>query len=187
MTFPLRPPSQVRATTVIAVSKGGRVAMAGDGQVTMGDLVVKGAARKVRRLGDGQILAGFAGALADAVTLFAKLDSMLERWPSNLPRACVELAKEWRTDRYLRRLEAVLAVADRKRLLLVGGDGNVIEPDVPILAIGSGGSYALAAARALHESTNMNAPTIARRALQIAAEICVFTNSEITVEELKPS
>lgn len=187
MTSSLQPGSKVRATTVVVVSKGDRVAMAGDGQVTMGDVVVKAAAQKVRRLGEGQVLAGFAGALADAVALFGKLEAMLERWPSNLPRACVELAKEWRTDRYLRRLEAVLAVADRKRLLLVGGDGNVIEPDVPVLAIGSGGGFALAAARALYESTNMNAPTIARRSLEIAADICVYTNSRITVEELKPS
>lgn len=176
----------MRATTVIAVAKDGVVAMAGDGQVTMGDVVVKAAAQKVRRLADGRILAGFAGALADAVALFAKLETMLERWPSNLPRACVELAKEWRTDRYLRRLEALLAVADHERLLLVSGDGNVIEPDVPILAIGSGGGYALAAARALHEQTDMSAADMARRALEIAAEICVYTNREIAVEELNP-
>ena len=181
---PLLPSATVHATTVIAVGRDGRVAMAGDGQVTMGDTVVKGAARKVRLLKDGRVLAGFAGAVADAFTLFAKLEGKLERWPSNLPRACVELAREWRTDRYLRRLEALLAVADRDHLFLVGGDGNVIEPDMPVLAIGSGGGYALAAARALIECSDMDAPTVARRALEIAAEICVYTNREITVLEL---
>lgn len=183
----LEPGSPVRATTVIAIARDDRVAMAGDGQVTMGETVVKGAARKVRLLRDGNILAGFAGAVADAFTLFAKLEGKLERWPSNLPRACVELAKEWRTDRYLRRLEALLAVADRNHLFLVGGDGNVIEPDRPVIAIGSGGAYALAAANALYEHTDMDAPTIALRSLEIAAGICVFTNREITVLELEPA
>lgn len=178
------PGQPVHATTVIAVARDGRVAMAGDGQVTMGETVVKGAARKVRLLKDDRVLAGFAGAVADAFTLFAKLEGKLERWPSNLPRACVELAKEWRTDRYLRRLEALLAVADREHLFLVGGDGNVIEPDMPVLAIGSGGGFALAAARALYASSELDAPTIARRALEIAADICVYTNREITVLEL---
>ena len=180
----ITPGAPVRATTVIAVARNGRVAMAGDGQVTMGDTVVKGAARKVRLLMDGKVLAGFAGAVADAFTLFAKLEGKLERWPSNLPRACVELAKEWRTDRYLRRLEALLTVADRDHLFLVGGDGNVIEPDQPVLAIGSGGAYALAAARALLDCSDMDAPDVARRALEIAADICVYTNHEITVLEL---
>ena len=183
-TSPLGPIAPVHATTVIAVAREGRVAMAGDGQVTMGDTVVKGAARKVRLLKDGKVLAGFAGAVADAFTLFSKLEGKLERWPSNLPRACVELAKEWRTDRYLRRLEALLAVADRDHLFLVGGDGNVIEPDMPVLAIGSGGAYALAAARALIDCSDMDAPAVARRALEIAADICVYTNREITVLEL---
>lgn len=184
---PLLPDARVRATTVITVARGGRVAMAGDGQVTMGDTVVKGEARKVRLLKGGRVLAGFAGAVADAFTLFAKLEGKLERWPSNLPRACVELAKEWRTDRYLRRLEALLAVADRDHLFLVGGDGNVIEPDKPVLAIGSGGAYALAAARALLDCSDMDASEIARRALEIAADICVYTNREITVLELDPA
>lgn len=183
---PFAPGAPVRATTVIAVAKDGRVAMAGDGQVTVGDTVIKGAAQKIRRLRDGSILVGFAGAVADAFTLFAKLESKLERWPSNLPRACVELAKEWRTDRYLRRLEALLAVANSDHLFLVSGDGNVIEPDRPILAIGSGGAYALAAARALHDHSDFDAAEVARRALEIAADICVFTNREITVLELKP-
>ena len=148
-TASLAPSSPVHATTVIAVARDGRVAMAGDGQVTMGDAVVKGAARKVRLLQDGKILAGFAGAVADAFTLFSLLEGKLERWPTNLSRTCVELAKEWRTDRFLRRLEALLVVCDRDHLFLVGGDGNVIEPDDPVIAIGSGGGYALAAARAL--------------------------------------
>ena len=182
----IRSDAPVHATTVIAVARDGRVAIAGDGQVTMGDAVVKGAARKVRQLADGRILAGFAGAVADAFTLFSLLESKLERWPSNLSRACVELAKEWRTDRYLRRLEALLAVADRDHLFLVGGDGNVIEPDQPILAIGSGGAYALAAARALYEQSDLDAPGIARRSLEIAADICVYTNREITLLELEP-
>lgn len=181
------PDARVRATTVITVARDGRVAMAGDGQVTMGDTVVKGEARKVRLLKGGRVLAGFAGAVADAFTLFAKLEGKLERWPSNLPRACVELAKEWRTDRYLRRLEALLAVADRDHLFLVGGDGNVIEPDKPVLAIGSGGAYALAAARALLDCSDMDATEIARRSLEIAADICVYTNRQITVLELDPA
>ncbi len=184
---PLVAGAAVHATTVITVARNGRVAMAGDGQVTMGDTVVKGEARKVRLLKEGRVLAGFAGAVADAFTLFAKLEGKLERWPSNLPRACVELAKEWRTDRYLRRLEALLAVADRDHLFLVGGDGNVIEPDKPVLAIGSGGAYALAAARALLDCSDMEAADIARRALEIAADICVYTNREITVLELEPA
>ena len=184
---PTQPGAPVHATTVIAVARDGRVAMAGDGQVTMGDAVVKGAARKVRLLKNGNILAGFAGAVADAFTLFTLLEGKLERWPSNLPRACVELAKEWRTDRYLRRLEALLAVADRDHLFLVGGDGNVIEPDHPILAIGSGGAYALAAARALYDCSDLDAPGIARQSLEIAADICIYTNREITVLELDPA
>ena len=182
----IRPGVPVHATTVIAVARDGRVAMAGDGQVTMGDAVVKGAARKVRFLADGRILAGFAGAVADAFTLFSLLETKLERWPSNLSRACVELAKEWRTDRYLRRLDALLAVVDRNHLFLVGGDGNVIEPDQPVLAIGSGGAYALAAARALYECSDLNAADIARRSLEIAADICVYTNRNITLLELDP-
>ena len=181
------PGAPVRATTVVAVARDGRVAMAGDGQVSLGDTVVKSAARKIRHLREGSVLVGFAGATADAFTLFGKLEGKLERWPSNLPRACVELAKDWRTDRYLRRLEALLAVADREHLFLVSGDGNVIEPDQPILAIGSGGPYALAAARALHDRPDLSAEDVARRALEIAADICIYTNREITVLELAPS
>lgn len=176
--------ARVRATTVVAVRRDGHVAMGGDGQVTMGDVVVKGAAKKVRLLKEGQVLAGFAGAVADAFALFEKLEGKLERWPSNLPRACVELAKEWRTDRYLRRLEALLVVADHDHLFLVGGDGNVIEPDDPVLAIGSGGAYALAAARALFSHSELGAADVVRRSLEIAGDICIYTNREITVLEL---
>jgi ATP-dependent HslUV protease, peptidase subunit HslV len=179
MTLP-----EVRATTVLAVRKEGRVAMGGDGQVTMGDTVVKGHARKVRALKDGAILAGFAGAVADAFTLFERLEEKLERYPANMPKAVVELAKDWRTDRYLRRLDALLAVADREHLFLVSGTGEVIEPDDDILAIGSGGSYALAAARALKECSDLDAAGIVRRGLGIAADICIYTNHEIVVLEL---
>ncbi len=173
------------ATTIVAVRRDGRVALGGDGQVTQGDTVVKGTASKVRRLADGKILAGFAGSVADAFTLFEKFEEKLERYPGNLPRACVELAKDWRTDRYLRRLEAVLAVADGRHLFQVSGDGNVIEPDDEVLAIGSGGSFALAAARALKTHSNLSAPDIVKTSLQIAADICIFTNTNISVLELE--
>lgn len=174
----------VRATTVLAVRKDGRVAMGGDGQVTMGDTVVKGSARKVRVIKDGRILAGFAGAVADAFTLFEKLEEKLERYPGNMQRAVVELAKDWRLDRYLRRLDALLAVADKDHLFLVSGTGDVIEPDDDIIAIGSGGSYALAAGRALKEHSELDAPDIVRRALEIAGDICIYTNKDIVVLEL---
>ena len=175
---------RVRSTTVLAVRKDGKVAMGADGQVTMGDTVVKGSAIKVRTLKGGRILAGFAGGVADAFTLFAKLEEKLERYPGNLTRACVELAKDWRTDRYLRRLDALLLVADLDHLFMVSGDGNVLEPDEEVAAIGSGGSYALAAARALRTRTNQSAREIVVDALQIAADICIFTNPRITVLEL---
>lgn len=175
---------RVRATTVIAVRTGDAVAMGADGQVTMGDTVVKGRATKVRRLKGGRILAGFAGGVADAFTLFEKLEEKLERYPGNLTRACVELAKDWRTDRYLRRLDALLLVADRDHLFLVSGDGNVLEPDEQVAAIGSGGSFALAAARALALRTGLSAKEIVRDALEIAADICIYTNDNITVLEL---
>ncbi|MEQ8330258.1 MAG: ATP-dependent protease subunit HslV [Longimicrobiales bacterium] len=174
----------VRATTVLAVRRDGRVAMGGDGQVTMGDTVVKGSARKVRLLKDGRILAGFAGAVADAFALFEKLEEKLERYPGNLTRSVVELAKDWRTDRYLRRLDALLCVADVESLFLVSGDGNVIQPDDDILAIGSGGSFALAAARALRQHSELPAATIVRSALEIAGDICIYTNRDIEVLEL---
>jgi ATP-dependent HslUV protease, peptidase subunit HslV len=158
--------------------------MGGDGQVTMGDTVVKGTARKVRALKDGAILAGFAGAVADAFTLFEKLEEKLERYPANMKRAVVELAKDWRMDRYLRRLDALLAVADEDHLFLVSGTGDVIEPDDGVIAIGSGGAYALAAARALKENSSLDAPTIVRRALEIAGDICIYSNRDIAVLEL---
>ena len=158
--------------------------MGGDGQVTMGDTVVKGSARKVRALRDGTILAGFAGAVADAFTLFEKLEEKLERYPANMTKAVVELAKDWRMDRYLRRLDALLAVADADHLFLVSGTGDVIEPDDGVLAIGSGGTYALAAARALKGNSDLDALSIVRRSLEIAGEICIYTNKDIVVLEL---
>ena len=179
MTLP-----SVPATTVLAVRKDGRIAMGADGQVTMGDTVVKGRARKVRLVKDGTILAGFAGAVADAFTLFEKLEEKLERFPANMPKAVVELAKDWRMDRYLRRLDALLAVADKDHLFLVSGTGDVIEPDDGILAIGSGGSYALAAARALKDSSDLDARGVVQRALEISSELCIYTHSEIVVHEL---
>ncbi len=179
MTLP-----EIRATTVLAVRRDGRVAMGGDGQVTMGDTVVKGSARKVRALKDGRFLAGFAGAVADAFTLFEKLEEKLERYPANMPKAVVELAKDWRMDRYLRRLDALLAVADEGHLFLVSGTGDVIEPDDDVIAIGSGGSYALAAARALKDNTDLDAKGIVQRSLEIAGEICIYTNQDIVVLEL---
>jgi len=172
------------ATTILAVRRDGQVALGGDGQVTMGDTVAKSTANKVRKLRDGKILAGFAGSVADAFTLFEKFEEKLERYPGNLSRASVELAKEWRSDRYLRRLEALLAVADRDSLYMLSGTGEVIQPDDDIVAIGSGGSYALAAARALKEHSTLPAAEIVRKALEIAGEICIYTNTNITVLEL---
>jgi len=176
---------ELRATTVLAVRKDGVTALGGDGQVTLGDTVIKATAQKVRALRDGKILAGFAGAVADAFSLFEKLEEKLERYPGNLTRACVELAKDWRTDRYLRRLNAVLVVADTERLFLVSGEGDVIEPDDEVVAIGSGGSFALAAARALKAHSDLPAPEIVRKALEIAGDICIYSNQQITVLELK--
>ena len=173
------------ATTILAVRRDGKLALGGDGQVTVGDTVMKGTAQKVRKLRDGKVLAGFAGSVADAFTLFEKFEEKLERYPGNLPRAAVELAKDWRTDRYLRRLEALLAAADRDHLFLISGDGNVIEPDDDIVAIGSGGSFALAAARALKLHSELSAPEIVRQALEIAGDICIYSNRNITVLELE--
>jgi ATP-dependent HslUV protease, peptidase subunit HslV len=175
------------ATTIVAVRHNGRVALAGDGQVTVGEIVMKAGAQKIRKLKDGRVLAGFAGSVADAFTLFEKFEEKLERYPGNLPRASVELAKEWRTDRFLRRLEALLAVADAQHLFCISGDGNVIEPDDEIVAIGSGGAYAQAAARALKEHSTLDAAQIARRSLEIAADICIYTNRNITILELTDS
>ena len=178
---------ELRATTVLAVKKDGKIALGGDGQVTLGDTVMKATAQKVRTLKDGKILAGFAGAVADAFSLFEKLEEKLERYPGNLTRACVELAKDWRTDRYLRRLNALLIVADKERLFLVSGEGDVIEPDDEIVAIGSGGSFALSAARALKAHSDLPAREIVQKALEIAGEICIYTNQQISVLELDQS
>jgi ATP-dependent HslUV protease subunit HslV len=171
----------IHATTILAVRRDDQVAMAGDGQVTIGDQVMKRTARKLRLLQDGKILAGFAGSTADALTLFDKFEHQLERFPANLRRAAVELAKEWRTDKYLRRLEAMLIVADASQLLVLTGDGDVIEPDEGVIAIGSGGGYAQAAARALMRHTSMTAEQIARSAMEIAASLCIYTNDTITL------
>jgi ATP-dependent HslUV protease subunit HslV len=171
-------------TTILAVRKAARVVVAGDGQVSLGQTVIKSNARKVRRLGDGKVLAGFAGATADAFTLFERLEAKLEKHPGQLTRACVELAKDWRTDRYLRRLEAMMAVADAEVSLVLTGTGDVLEPEDGLIGIGSGGNYALAAARALIDRDDMDAEAIARKAMHIAAGICVYTNETVTLEML---
>jgi len=170
-------------TTILSVRKGGKVVVAGDGQVSLGQTVIKGNARKVRPLGDGSVIAGFAGATADAMTLFERLEAKLEKFPGQLTRAAVDMAKDWRTDRYLRRLEAMMIVADKEVTLVLTGTGDVLEPEHGVTAIGSGGNYALAAARALAD-TDMGAEAIARKAMAIAAEICVYTNGNLTVESL---
>ncbi len=179
-------PAAMHGTTILAVRKEGQVVVAGDGQVTLGNTVFKSNARKVRRLAEGRVIAGFAGATADAFTLFERLEGKLEQYPTQLTRACVELAKDWRTDRYLRRLEAMMAVADKDVSLILSGTGDVIEPEDGLIGIGSGGPYALAAARALADREEMDAEAIARRAMQIAADICIYTNDEIAIEMLKP-
>src|SRR5215207_11749146 len=171
-------------TTILSVRKGGAVVVAGDGQVPMGQTVVKSNARKVRRLAGGNVIAGFAGTTADAITLFERLEAKLEQYSGQLTRACVELAKDWRTDRYLRRLEAMMAVADKEVSLILSGTGDVLEPEDDIIGIGSGGGYALAAARALIDIDGLDAETVARRAMAIAAQICVYTNDRITLEKL---
>lgn len=173
-----------RSTTIIAVRRDGRSAMAGDGQVSLGQTIMKGQAKKVRRIADGKLVAGFAGASADAFTLLGRFESKLEEHRGSLRRAAVELAKDWRTDRYLRRLEAMLVVMDDEATLLISGTGDVIEPDEGVIAIGSGGAYALAAARAMMRHTDKSAPDVAREALKIASEICVYTNDQIIVEEI---
>ena len=173
-----------RATTILAVRRDdGRVALGGDGQVTVGDTVMKSNAQKVRVLKGGRVLAGFAGAAADALTLFEKFEEKLERYPANLPRAAVALAKDWRSDRVLRRLDALLAVADRDHGYMISGDGELIEPDDGVIAIGSGGAYALAAARALLQHTDLAPAEVVRRGLEIAGEICIYSNTNITVLE----
>ncbi len=179
---------QFRGTTILSVRRGDHVAIGGDGQVTMGQsIIMKGNARKVRRLYNDKIIAGFAGGTADAFTLFERFESKLEKHSGNLTRAAVELAKDWRTDRVLRRLEALIAVADTQTSLIITGMGDVIEPEEGIMAIGSGGAYAESAARALYRNTKMNAKQIVEKGLEIASEICVFTNSNFVIEELGPA
>lgn len=175
---------QFKGTTILAVRRGGQVAVAGDGQVTLGDTVMKHQARKVRKIYQGKVVVGFAGASADALSLFERFEGKLDQHQGNLTRAVVELAKDWRTDRVLRRLEALLLVADRDNIFLLSGTGDVIEPDDGIMAIGSGGPYAQAAARALLQHTNLGAAAICREAMQIAADLCIYSNREITLEEL---
>lgn len=175
----------MHATTIVTVRKGNKVVIAGDGQVSLGQTVMKGNAKKVRRIGKGgNVIAGFAGATADAFTLMERLEAKLEQYPDQLTRACVELAKDWRTDRYLRRLEAMMLVADKSVSLALTGTGDVLEPEFGVMAIGSGGNYALAAARALMD-TEADAETIARKAMGIAADICVYTNHNVVVETLE--
>jgi ATP-dependent HslUV protease subunit HslV len=175
---------KIRSTTILSVRRNGKVIVAGDGQVSLGNTVMKANAKKVRRMHDGKVIAGFAGSAADGIALFERLEGKLKEASGNLTRAAVELAKEWRTDRVLRRLEALIVVADAEKTFLVTGTGDVIEPEGGVVAIGSGGPFALAAARALVEATDLGAKEIAERALRIAGEICIYTNGNITVEEL---
>ena len=175
---------QYHGTTILSVRRGQRVAMGGDGQVTLGNIVIKASARKVRRIHQNSILAGFAGGTADAFTLFERFEAKLEKHRGNLTRAAVELAKDWRTDRMLRRLEALLAVADKSTSLIITGNGDVVEPEQGIIAIGSGGPFAQSAARALLENTELSARDIVERSLNIAADICIYTNRNLTIEEL---
>lgn len=175
---------RIRSTTILSVRRGGKVVMAGDGQVTQGSEVIKSGARKLRRLYNGSILAGFAGSTADAFSLFGRFESKLEQFSGQLPRAAVELAKDWRTDRMLRHLEAMLVVADKENTFLLSGNGDVIEPDDSIAAIGSGGPFAMASARALLENTQMTAREIVEQSMKIAADICIYTNHNIILEEL---
>jgi ATP-dependent HslUV protease, peptidase subunit HslV len=185
----MQPPDMMQnlpwhGTTILTVRKGGTVAVGGDGQVTVGQTIIKANAKKVRRLGRGEVIGGFAGATADAFTLFERLEAKLEQYPGQLTRAAVELAKDWRTDRYLRRLEAMMIVADRDVSLVLTGTGDVLEPQSGIVGIGSGGNFALAAARALADGP-LDAEAVVRRALDIAADICVYTNRNVTIETLK--
>jgi len=173
-----------RSTTILFVSRNGKTVMAGDGQVTYGNTVLKHGAKKIRKIANGQVLAGFAGSVADAMALFDRFEAKLSEWGNNLLKAAVELAKDWRTDRILRRLEALLLVADKSNVLIISGTGEVVQPDDNVAAIGSGAPYALAAARALMRNTDLDARAIAEKSLQIASEICIYTNSNITIEEL---
>jgi len=177
--------NKVRSTTILALRHKGRTVIAGDGQVTLNQTVVKGTAQKVRRMGDGKVVAGFAGSAADGITLFDRFEGKLKEYGGNLTRAVVELAKDWRTDRVLRRLEALMVVADRERIFLLSGTGDVIEPDQGVIGIGSGGGYAQAAARALVQHTELDARAIAEESLKVAAEICIYTNDRVTIEELQ--
>jgi len=177
-------PTNWHGTTILCVRKDNKVVLVGDGQVTMGNTVVKSNAKKLRRLGNGSVIGGFAGATADALTLFERLEAKLEHYPGQLSRAAVELAKDWRTDRYLRRLEAMMAVADKNVSLILSGTGDVLEPEDGLIGIGSGGNYALAAARALIDQPDLDAEQIARKAMKIAADICIYTNEKITIETL---
>jgi ATP-dependent HslUV protease subunit HslV len=172
-------------TTIVAVRKGGKVVIAGDGQVSVGNTVMKHTAKKVRRLAEGKVIGGFAGATADAFTLFERLEAKLVQYPDQLMRASVELAKDWRTDRYLRRLEAMMIVADKKDTLVITGTGDVLTPDHGVIAIGSGGNYAYSAALALAENTELDAEDVARKAMKIAAEICIYTNENVTLEKIE--
>ena len=176
--------SKIRSTTILSVRRDGKVVVGGDGQVTLGQTVMKATAKKVRRMHDNKVIAGFAGSAADGIALFERLEAKLKEASGNLTRAAVELAKEWRTDRVLRRLEAILIVADVERTLLLTGTGDVIEPDGGVVAIGSGGPYALSAARALVENTTMSARDIVERSLKIAGDICIYTNQQLSIEEL---
>lgn len=177
------PAQRIRSTTILSVRRDGKAALGGDGQVTVGETVMKATAHKVRTLANGRFLAGFAGTAADGLTLFQKFEEKIERYPDNLRRAAVELAKDWRSDRVLRRLEALLAVTDKENSFILSGTGDIIEPDDGVLAIGSGGPYALAAARALLANTPLPAAEIVRRSLEISAEICIYSNSRITILE----
>ncbi|HUH77951.1 MAG TPA: ATP-dependent protease subunit HslV [Devosia sp.] len=172
-------------TTIVSVRKGNKVVVAGDGQVSMGQTIMKHNAKKVRRLANGKVIGGFAGSTADAFTLFERLEARLEQYPDQLMRAAVELAKDWRTDRYLRKLEAMMIVADKRETLVLTGTGDVLTPDHGVIAIGSGGNYALSAALALHQATDLDAEDIARRAMKIAEEICVYTNGSVTLEAIE--
>ena len=185
MQSPLQPPSPElwHGTTILTVRKGGNVVIGGDGQVSIGQTIVKANAKKVRRLGKGDVIGGFAGATADAFTLFERLEAKLDQYPRQLTRAAVELAKDWRTDRYLRRLEAMMIVADTQASLVITGTGDVLEPEAGVMGIGSGGNYALAAARAMLDGP-LDAEAIVRKAMDIAADICVYTNRNITIEKL---
>ncbi len=180
-------PNTIYGTTILSVRKGNEVVIVGDGQVTLGNSVMKSTAKKIRELNDGKILTGFAGSTADAFALFERLEQKLQRHPDNLTRACLELAKDWRTDKYLRHLEAMMIVVDKDITLIISGNGDVIEPEGGIAAIGSGGNYALSAAKALYDIDNMDAETICKKAMQIAGDLCIYTNHNLTIKKIKTS